>query len=72
MKKFAAMALAATVVKAEMEEYDSLFRYFGSCQGDDFGSTDTCQDIGRENAQCCDFVVVEDTNIDGQFCVSDK
>ena len=28
--------------------------------------------IGRENAQCCNFVVVEDTNIDGQFCVSNK
>lgn len=66
------MALLAAAAQAQMVQYDSLFRQFGNCMGGDFGSTDACDAIDRQGAQCCDFVVVQDSSITGQFCVTDQ
>lgn len=66
------MALLVASASAQMEQYDSLFRQFGNCMGADFGDTQVCANIERPNAQCCDFVVVQDETITGQFCISDK
>ena len=71
MKSLAIMALAAVGVKAQMEEYDSLFRQFGNCMGSEFGETQICDSINKFGAQCCNFVVVQDPTITGQFCVTD-
>lgn len=65
------MALAMATANAQMQEYDSLFRQFGNCMGGDFGSTQACDSIDRFGAQCCDFEVVQDSSITGQFCVTD-
>lgn len=65
------MALAATTASAQMTEFDSLFRQFGSCLGGEFGGTQKCNEVGKAGAQCCDFVVVQDSSITGQFCVTD-
>jgi hypothetical protein len=72
MKYLSTMALAIAAVKAEMKEYDSLFRQFGNCMGADFGSTQACDNIERFDAQCCNFVVVDDPAITGQFCISNS
>lgn len=65
MKSLAAIALATTVAAQGMTEYDSLFRQFGNCQGDEWGSTAGCEEIGKANAQCCKFEVSNDRNIKG-------
>ena len=54
-----------------MKEYDSLFRQFGNCMGGEYGSTQACDAIERYDAQCCNFVVVQDPSITGQFCIND-
>merc|ERR1719353_1800495 len=40
--------------------------------GADFGSTQACDNIERFDAQCCNFVVVDDPAITGQFCISNS
>ena len=72
MKSIALLALGVAGTKAQMQEFDSLFRQFGACSGADFGSTSACTAAGKAGAQCCDFVVVQDSTITGQFCVNDK
>lgn len=47
MKSLATMALLAATAKAQMQEYDSLFRQFGNCMGGEFGSTQACDAIDR-------------------------
>ena len=72
MKSLALALLAASVSAQKMKEYDSLFRQFGNCMGNEFGSTKGCLDIGKANAQCCDFQVVNEESITGQFCVTNE
>jgi len=36
----------------------------------DFGATEECAAIGRAGAQCCEFVVVNEDTIEGNFCVT--
>jgi len=71
MKYMATMAIAIATANAQMKEYDSLFRQFGNCMGSEFGSTQACDSIERYGAQCCDFEVVQDPSITGQFCITD-
>merc|ERR1719498_295762 len=72
MKYFAAVALGLASVKGQMQEYNSLFREFGNCMGSAFGSTEGCAAIGRQDAQCCHFEVVNDDSITGSFCITNQ
>lgn len=54
-----------------MKEEDSLFRQFGNCMGQDYGSYAGCAGLGKANAQCCKFEVVNEETITGKFCVTD-
>ena len=58
MKYLAMTAIAVSSASAQMTEFDSLFRQFGSCLGGDYGDTNVCNQAGKPGAQCCDFVVV--------------
>jgi len=66
-----AAAALATASAQKMVEYDSLFRQFGNCMGNEFGDTAGCAALGRANAQCCDFEVVNEESITGKFCITD-
>lgn len=66
------MALGAATVSAQMEELNSLFREFGNCMGEQYGSYAACKVLDRPNSQCCNFEVVGEETITGKFCVSDQ
>lgn len=70
MKYITAVALGLAGVSAQMKEFDSLFRQFGNCMGAEWGSTAMCANIGKAPAQCCKFEVVNESSIDGKFCVT--
>ena len=58
-----AVVLNLAAVKAQMTPYKGMYSYFGSCRGEEWGSTDACLALGRKNVQCCRFEISTNPNM---------
>ena len=49
-----------------------MYSYFGSCRGAEYGSTEYCEGLGKQNVECCIFEISTNPNMKSQFCVTDE